>query len=147
MNKDFLKPDKENTTKPASAINPEPTIPPDTIDSLHESLNTYFKNHPDPRISLAYSKGEIFSLKDDFDFFRFLKSIINIFEESMVANDLTDIESQQVKYTINTIHSCVDILKTINIDSAESNILPILINYCTSSFSKYNKSYVKSREV
>lgn len=147
MNDDILKQDLENTTKSASAINPRPSPEPTTIESLHEDLSKYFKNHPDPKLQLAFSKGEIFSLKDDFDFFRFFKSIINIFEERIVDNKLTDIESQQVKHTINTIHSCVDILKTINIDSTENNILPILINYCTSSFSKYNKSYVKSREI
>lgn len=144
---DILNKTTQGTTKPASKINANAKPPPITIESIHDLTDTYFLNHEDPEIRAAYKKGQIFSLKDDFDFLRFFKSISTIFEERMSDNNLTAVENQQVKAIFNTIDKCVDVLKTINMSSSGSEILPILINYCLSSFSRYNNSYVKSREV
>ncbi len=144
---DILNETTQGTTKPASAIKATPRPPPITIESIQDTIDEYFLNHEDPEIRASYKKGQIFSLKDDFDFLRFFKSINAVFEERMATADLTTLENQQVKAVFNTIDKCIDILKTINMPNSGSEILPILINYCLSSFSRYNKSYVKSRKI
>lgn len=145
--KDLLSDSAKGTTKLASAINAPPAVDPVTADTIQQIVDDFFKTHTDPTIRLAYEKGNIFSLKDDFDFFRFLKSIMHIFEERIINNELSSIENQQVKIIFETMDKCVDTLKTLSLSSTNSEILPILINYCLSSFSRYNKSYVKSKEI
>ena len=144
---DILKQDLKGLTREASAIKPPPAEEPLTIEDIHTIVDDFFTNHDDPEIRMSYGKGQIFSLKDDFDFLRFFKSIINIFQERMTVNSTGTETSQQLKATFATLDKCVDILKTVNMNKEGSEILPILINYCLSSFSRYNKSYVKSRKV
>ena len=144
---DILKKDITGITKEASAINPPPAEEPITAETIHNIVDDYFNTHEDPYIRSAYTKGQIFSLKDDFDFIRFFKSIIHVFQERMTENSNGGDNSQQLKATFTTLDKCIDILKTCNMDKDGSEILPILINYCLSSFSRYNKSYVKSRKI
>lgn len=144
---DVLKQDLKGLTKEASAINPPPAEEPMTVDDVHDIVDAFFTSHEDPEIRMSYGKGQIFSLKDDFDFLRFFKSMINIFQERMTVNSTGAETSQQLKSTFTAIDKCVDILKTVDMNKEGSEILPILINYCLSSFSRYNKSYVKSRKV
>lgn len=144
---DILNHSTDNVTRPASSINPKESPPVLDAELVQDTIEKYFTTHEDPVIRTAFNKGKIFTLKDDFDFIRFFKSILGIFEERMSDGDLTQHENQQIKQIFNTIDSCLNVLKTINVKEENSEILPLLINYCMSSFSRYNTSYVKSREI
>ena len=145
MDDNTLKMNDQGVTKPSSAIMPSATEDIVTMEQCISVMDTYFSKSVDPEKAAAYKKGEIFSLKDDFDFYRFLKGVCNIFEESMIQHELTTQEKLQVRQLFNIRSSCVDMLKTINIPAENINIILTMVKHCTSSVFKYNKSYVRSR--
>lgn len=144
-NREILKSDLENLTKSSSDINAQDEVKVVLYEDVEKILDQYFNEYTDPVTANSYNKGNIFSLNDEFDFFKFYKSICTIFEENVVQNKLTVQEKLQTRQLFNIINSCVDMLKTIDIKKDNLSVIITLIKHCTSAYSKYNKSHVRSR--
>ena len=138
-NRDILKHDLENLTKSSSNIEADDVSKIIKYDDVSDLLDKYFNEYTDPVTANSYNKGDIFSLNDEFDFFKFLKSICTIFEDNVVSNKLSVQEKLQARQLFNIINSCVDMLKTIDIKKDDISVVITLIKHCTSAYNKYNK--------
>lgn len=138
-NRDILKHDLENLTKSSSNIEADDVSKIIKYDDVSDLLDKYFNEYTDPVTANSYNKGDIFSLNDEFDFFKFLKSLCTIFEDNVVSNKLSVQEKIQTRQLFNIINSCVDMLKTIDIKKDDISVVITLIKHCTSAYNKYNK--------
>lgn len=138
-NRDILKHDLENLTKSSSNIEADDVSKIIKYDDVSDLLDKYFNEYTDPVTANSYNKGDIFSLNDEFDFFKFLKSLCTIFEDNVVSNKLSVQEKLQTRQLFNIINSCVDMLKTIDIKKDDISVVITLIKHCTSAYNKYNK--------
>ena len=137
--RDILKHDLENLTKSSSDIEADDISKVIKYSDVTDLLDKYFNDYTDPITSNSYNKGDIFSLNDEFDFFKFYKSISTIFEDNVVSNKLSVQEKLQTRQLFNIINSCVDMLKTIDIKKDDISVVITLIKHCTSAYNKYNK--------
>jgi len=137
--RDILKHDLENLSKSSSDIEANDISKVIKYSDVTELLDKYFNDYTDPITSNSYNKGDIFSLNDEFDFFKFYKSICTIFEDNVVSNKLSVQEKLQTRQLFNIINSCVDMLKTIDIKKDDISVVITLIKHCTSAYNKYNK--------
>lgn len=144
---DILSQNTENQTRPSSNINANDDDKVVTYEHVQKLLDEYFEDYTDPNTTAAYNKGEIFSLNDEFDFYKFYKGICTIFEDNVVQNKLPTQQKIQTRQLFNIINSCIDMLKTIDVKKDNTSIIITMIKHCTSAYDKYNKNHVRSREI
>ena len=136
---DVLNHDLENLTKSSSNIQANDDTKVVKYSDVTTLLDRYFNENTDPLTANSYNKGDIFSLNDEFDFYKFYKSICTIFENNVVSNKLSVQEKLQTRQLFNIINSCVDMLKTIDIKKDDISVVITLVKHCTSAYTKYNK--------
>jgi hypothetical protein len=145
---DILDHETTNTTKSASSITP---IEPDkhaTFEDVIDVIENYFMSQSRDK-NKFYKDGKVHLIRDDFEIIPFMNTIHQMIESCIKTEcQLDDVSASQVSEIFKAINSLTTVLKqTCTTTDVDYLFVIRLLSYCTSSYNKYNKSYVRSRKV
>jgi hypothetical protein len=145
---DILNHDTDNVTRPSSAITTPSLDRPTTFEDVMSTIEDYFNTQSRDK-NKFYKDGKVHLIRDDFEIIPFMNTVHQMIESCMKTECKLDGETAgQVAEIFKAISSLTSVLKqTCNTTDVDYLFVVRLLSYCTTSYSKYNKSYVRSRKI
>lgn len=145
---DILKHDLKNTTKTSSDITPLEPEKSVSFEDVMKVIEDYFTSQSRDK-SKFYKDGRVHLVRDDFEILPFMNTLHQMIETCIKTEcSLDDESASQVSEIFKAISSLISVLKkTCKTSDVDYLFIIRLLSYCTISYNKYNKSYVRSRKV
>ena len=145
---DILNHNTTNVPKPPSNITTPVKDKDITFEDVKSVIESYFNNQSRDKTKF-YKDGKVHLIRDDFEIIPFMNTVHQMIESCIKAEcNLDDESAGQVSEIFKAISSLTSVLKqTCNTNDVEYLFVIRLLSYCTISYNKYNKSYVRSRKI
>ena len=138
----------DDITHPPSEITTPGTLGSVSFEEVVDLIELYFSQQSRDQ-NKFYKDGNVHLVKDDFDVVSFMSNIHDMLESCIKASlPPGSDKSSQVNEIFKGIESLVRLLKTMDHTGDVEYLFVIrLLSYCTSAYSKYNRSYVRYRKI